>query len=55
MTFITIGPRQIAGWSRSIMKPRLMTFTPYASSGWIFWSRTGGGASTPNILGRFGP
>ena len=36
MIFITIGPRQIAGWSRSIRKPSEMTFTPCASSGMIF-------------------
>ncbi len=35
MIFITIGPRQIAGWSRSIRKPRLISFTPCASSGMI--------------------
>jgi hypothetical protein len=55
MIFITIGPRQIAGWSLSIRKPRLITFTPYASSGMIFSFTTGGGALTPIMRGTFGP
>ena len=55
MIFITIGPRQIAGWSRSIRKPRLMTFTPCASSGMIFSFTTGGGAFTPIMRGMLGP
>jgi hypothetical protein len=41
ITFMMIGPRQMAGWSRSMRKPMLITFTPKASSGWIFSSRTG--------------
>jgi hypothetical protein len=55
MIFMMIGPRQIAGWSRSIMKPRLMIFTPCAWSGMIFSFSTGGGALTPIMRGMFGP
>lgn len=55
MIFITMGPRQIAGWSFSMRKPMEMTFTPCASSGMIFSSRTAGGASTPIMRGRLGP
>ncbi len=55
MIFITIGPRQIAGWSRSIRNPSEMTLTPCATSGWIFSSFTGGASSTPIMRGMFGP
>ena len=55
MIFITIGPRQIAGWSRSMRKPRQISFTPCASSGMIFSFTTGGGSFTPIIRGMFGP
>ena len=55
MIFMTIGPRQIAGWSRSMRKPMLMTFTPCASSGMIFSLITIGGSFTPIIRGMFGP
>ena len=48
MIFITIGPRQIAGWSRSMRKPRLITFTPCASSGTIFSFSIGGGIAEPH-------
>ena len=55
MIFMTIGPRQIAGWSRSIRKPRLMSFTPCASSGTIRSLITIGGSFTPIMRGMFGP
>ena len=55
MIFITIGPRQIAGWSRSIRKPSEISFTPNASSGWILSSTTGGGSFTPIMRGMLGP
>src|SRR2546426_895729 len=37
-----IGPRQIAGASRSTMSASDMSFTPWASSGWILPPRTSG-------------
>ena len=56
MSFITIGPRQIAGWSFSIRKPREINFTPYASSGMIFACLfTSGCWSSPIMSGMFGP
>ena len=55
MIFITIGPRQIAGWSGSIIIPSEISFTPCASSGTIFSFITGGAPHTPIILGMFGP
>ena len=55
MIFITIGPRQIAGWSRSMRNPSEISFTPNASNGWILSSTTGGAASTPIMRGMFGP
>jgi hypothetical protein len=55
MIFMMIGPRQIAGWSRSIRKPRLISFTPCASRGTIFSLSTIGGSLTPIINGMFGP
>src|SRR5665213_1369158 len=36
-------------------KPRLMSFTPCAVSGWMRSPTTGGGAFTPIIIGTFGP
>jgi hypothetical protein len=54
--FITIGPRQIAGWSRSMRKPSEMSFTPCASSGTIFsFASTAGGWLMPIISGMLGP
>ena len=55
MIFITIGPRQMAGWSRSMRNPSEISFTPNASSGRIFSSTTGGGSFTPIMRGMFGP
>ena len=43
MIFMMIGPRQMAGCSFSMRKPRLITFTPCATSGMIFSSMTEGG------------
>jgi len=50
-----IGPRQMAGASRSTMSASDMSFTPWASSGWILPPRTSGFWSTPIIRGMFGP
>ena len=50
-----IGPRQIAGASRSTRKPSDMSFTPCASSGWILPPITGGFSNTPNMRGMLGP
>ena len=55
MIFITIGPRQIAGWSGSIIMPSEMSFTPCASSGTIFSRTTGGAPVTPIMRGMLGP
>jgi len=50
-----IGPRQIAGASRSTRNPNDMSFTPWASSGWIRPPNTGGRSNTPNMRGMLGP
>ena len=55
MIFMMIGPRQIAGWSRSTMKPSDISLTPCAWSGWILPPVTGGFSSTPNMRGMLGP
>ncbi len=55
MIFMTIGPRQMAGCSRSMRNPTLMILTPCASSGTIRSLITDGGALTPIMRGRFGP
>ena len=55
ITFMMMGPRQIAGESRSTMKPSDISFTPWASSGWILPPRTSGFRSTPIMRGMLGP
>ncbi len=55
MIFMMIGPRQIAGASRSTMNPSDISFTPCASSGWIFPPWTSGFPLRPNMRGMLGP
>ena len=51
-----IGPRQMAGASRSTMNPSDISLTPYASSGIIRFSCvTCGRSKTLNIRGMLGP
>ncbi len=50
-----MGPRQIAGASRSTMKPSDMSFTPWLSSGSILPPRTAGLRSAPIMRGMLGP
>ncbi len=42
MIFMMIGPRQIAGASRSTMKPSDISLTPCPWSGWILPSMISG-------------
>lgn len=48
MIFMMMGPRQMAGASRSTRKPRDMSFTPCPSSGWILPPSIAGFCDTPH-------
>ncbi len=50
-----IGPRQMAGASRSTRKPNEMSFTPCLSGGTILPPRTAGLSYTPKLRGMLGP
>ena len=50
-----MGPRQMAGASRSTRKPMDISLTPCASSGWIRPWITTGLSNRPNIRGMLGP